>query len=72
MATSVFEPSSEDKNLTQHDKEIGKHGLRKRILVKGNSWQTPFLGDEAEGTNFNSKDIQTISYSLGKKKKTLF
>ncbi|GMN53273.1 hypothetical protein TIFTF001_022410 [Ficus carica] len=49
MATSVFEPSSEDKNSTQNDKEIGTHGLRKRILIKGNSWQTPFFGDEAEG-----------------------
>lgn len=48
MATSVFEPSSEDKNSTQNDKEIGTHGLRKRILIKGNSWQTPFFGDEAE------------------------
>lgn len=28
--------------------EIGTQGLRKRILQKGISWQTPFLGDEIQ------------------------
>ncbi|XP_021745836.1 70 kDa peptidyl-prolyl isomerase-like [Chenopodium quinoa] len=30
------------------EKEIGNHGLTKRILRHGNSWQTPFPGDEVE------------------------
>lgn len=29
--------------------EIGKHGLRKRVLRQGTSWKTPFLGDEVTG-----------------------
>ncbi|CDP06237.1 unnamed protein product [Coffea canephora] len=28
--------------------KIGNHGLRKRVLHKGNSWKTPFPGDEVE------------------------
>lgn len=28
--------------------KIGNHGLRKRVLQKGNSWKTPFPGDEVE------------------------
>ncbi|KAF3442184.1 hypothetical protein FNV43_RR16100 [Rhamnella rubrinervis] len=30
------------------EKEIGKLGLRKRILRRGNSWQSPSQGDEVE------------------------
>ncbi|XP_058003190.1 70 kDa peptidyl-prolyl isomerase isoform X3 [Hevea brasiliensis] len=30
------------------EKQIGKQGLRKKILKKGISWQTPFPGDEVE------------------------
>ncbi|KAA8517370.1 hypothetical protein F0562_017663 [Nyssa sinensis] len=30
------------------EKQIGSQGLRKRILQKGVSWQTPFRGDEVE------------------------
>lgn len=29
--------------------EIGKQGLRKWVLQKGNSWKTPVPGDEVEG-----------------------
>lgn len=29
--------------------EIGKHGLRKRVLRQGTCWKTPFLGDEVTG-----------------------
>lgn len=29
--------------------EIGKHGLRKRVLRQGTYWKTPFLGDEVTG-----------------------
>lgn len=38
---------SEAKDLPE--KEIGNHGLKKKILRKGNSWQTPFPGDEVHG-----------------------
>ncbi|PHT37201.1 Peptidyl-prolyl cis-trans isomerase FKBP65 [Capsicum baccatum] len=30
------------------NREIGKEGLRKKILQKGNSWKTPFPGDEIQ------------------------
>lgn len=33
---------------------IGSHGLRKRIRPKGISWQTPFPGDELQGTRYIS------------------
>lgn len=32
------------------EREIGKQGLRKQILRRGTSWQTPFPGDEVQGT----------------------
>ncbi|KAI5583619.1 hypothetical protein BDE02_06G026600 [Populus trichocarpa] len=34
------------------EKKIGSQGLRKKIVKKGNSWQTPFPGDEVE-VHFN-------------------
>lgn len=30
------------------EKKIGNHGLTKRILRRGNTWQTPYPGDEVE------------------------
>ncbi|GAB4851799.1 hypothetical protein Ancab_031198 [Ancistrocladus abbreviatus] len=30
------------------EKEIGNQGLRKRIIRRGVTWQTPFRGDEVE------------------------
>lgn len=33
------------------ERVIGKEGLRKKILQKGNSWKTPFPGDEIQGTS---------------------
>ncbi|KAL9361277.1 hypothetical protein Peur_044062 [Populus x canadensis] len=50
--------SSSLQNETQTDnsglpeKKIGIQGLRKKIVKKGNSWQTPFPGDEVE-VHFN-------------------
>ncbi|WCJ28721.1 Peptidyl-prolyl cis-trans isomerase FKBP65 [Euphorbia peplus] len=35
-------------------KEIGKEGLKKRVLKKGISWQTPFPGDQVQ-VNFTGK-----------------
>lgn len=43
------------------EKKIGSQGLRKKIVKKGNSWQTPFPGDEVEGT----KKREIIVYFFG-------
>lgn len=40
----------------QADMEIGSQGLKKRILQTGQSWLTPFPGDEVQGT------ISTVSF----------
>ncbi|XP_057549752.1 70 kDa peptidyl-prolyl isomerase-like [Amaranthus tricolor] len=47
---SISNPQTDEQplNLSKHVKEIGNHGLTKRILRRGSSWQTPFLGDEVE------------------------
>lgn len=31
------------------EKEIGKQGLRKKLLKEGEGWETPEVGDEVEG-----------------------
>lgn len=31
------------------EKEIGKQGLKKKLLKAGDSWETPKSGDEVEG-----------------------
>lgn len=36
---------------------IGKEGLRKKILQKGNSWKTPLPGDEIQGMIFFNLSI---------------
>lgn len=47
---SHFETVTETKPPISVEREIGKQGLRKQILRKGTSWQTPLLGDEVQGT----------------------
>lgn len=32
------------------EKEIGKNGLKKKLLKEGEGWETPASGDEVEGT----------------------
>lgn len=32
------------------EKEIGKEGLKKKLLKEGEGWETPENGDEVEGT----------------------
>ena len=39
------------------EKKIGSQGLRKKIVKKGISWQTPFPGDEVEGTKTSPQII---------------
>eukprot|EP00257_Ricinus_communis_P019949 XP_015579076.1 70 kDa peptidyl-prolyl isomerase [Ricinus communis] len=51
MSTS-FETDFQIGNTKYPEKIIGTHGLRKRILKRGISWQTPFPGDEVE-VHFN-------------------
>ncbi|KAJ0100485.1 hypothetical protein Patl1_21095 [Pistacia atlantica] len=36
------------KNFELLEREIGNQGLKKQILKRGTSWQTPFPGDEVE------------------------
>lgn len=54
---------AETKEFVPYTKEIGHQGLKKLILREGESWQTPFSGDEVEvhytgtlldGTRFDS------------------
>ena len=32
------------------EKEIGKNGLKKKLVKQGQGWETPSSGDEVEGT----------------------
>ena len=32
------------------EKEIGKEGLKKKLLKEGEGWDTPEVGDEVQGT----------------------
>lgn len=32
------------------EKEIGKQGLKKKLLKEGEGWDTPEVGDEVQGT----------------------
>ena len=34
------------------EKEIGKQGLKKKLVKEGEGWDTPESGDEVEGTIF--------------------
>lgn len=33
------------------EKEIGKNGLKKKLLKEGEGWETPNTGDQVEGTH---------------------
>ena len=35
------------------EKEIGKQGLKKKLLKEGEGWDTPEAGDEVEGICFS-------------------
>nr|POE57277.1 peptidyl-prolyl cis-trans isomerase fkbp65 [Quercus suber] len=48
LPISSLESDMKTKNSGCPESEIGSQGLRKQILKKGNSWQTPFPGDEVE------------------------
>lgn len=32
------------------EKEIGKHGLKKKLIKEGEGWDTPEVGDEVQGS----------------------
>lgn len=32
------------------EKEIGKNGLKKKLVKEGEGWETPSAGDEVEGS----------------------
>lgn len=55
------------------EKEIGKNGLKKKLLKEGEGWETPASADEAEvhytgtlldGTKFDSSRIAKSPSSL--------
>ncbi|XP_075637885.1 70 kDa peptidyl-prolyl isomerase-like isoform X2 [Castanea sativa] len=48
LPISSLKSDIKTKNSGCPESEIGSQGLRKQILKKGNSWQTPFPGDEVE------------------------
>jgi len=50
-SNSCLETGIEIENHGLPETVIGTQGLRKQILRKGNSWQTPFPGDEVEGND---------------------
>lgn len=39
------------------EKEIGKQGLKKKLLRQGEGWDTPETGDEVEGKVFVSNQF---------------
>lgn len=39
------------------EKEIGKNGLKKKLLKEGEGWETPSAGDEVEGMIVGSSGI---------------
>ena len=49
MEMAVDSQVAEAKEFVPYTKEIGHQGLKKLILKAGESWQTPFPGDEVEG-----------------------
>lgn len=42
------------------EKEIGNHGLTKSILRLGNTWPTPFPGDEVESESINKLKLHFL------------
>lgn len=60
-SNSYLETDIKIENLGLPETVIGSQGLRKQILRRGNSWQTPFPGDEVEG---NESSTPHKSFSL--------
>ncbi|KAK4268221.1 hypothetical protein QN277_024907 [Acacia crassicarpa] len=49
------------------EKEIGKQGLKKKLLKEGEGWDTPEVGDEIEGSiviSFVENDVLGYSHFL--------
>lgn len=43
------------------EKEIGKQGLKKKLVKEGEGWDTPENGDEVEGTHPPITHFSTVS-----------
>ena len=39
------------------EKEIGKNGLKKKLVKEGEGWETPANGDEVEGNGSSSSSF---------------
>lgn len=50
-------PEDDDPDSSIHkvgeEKEIGKNGLKKKLVKEGDGWETPSTGDEVEGNGFS-------------------
>jgi len=47
------------------EKEIGKQGLKKKLLKEGEGWETPEVGDEVEGIRARRSSalaLQSVEY----------
>ncbi|KAH9738751.1 peptidylprolyl isomerase [Citrus sinensis] len=64
---SHFETATETKPPSSVEREIGKQGLRKQILRKGTSWQTPLLGDEVQGEVIKGWDEGVATMKKGER-----
>ena len=62
-ANSMAMDNDEDMEIPEEDpvsqmpkvgeeKEIGKNGLKKKVVKEGEGWETPSTGDEVEGNVF--------------------
>lgn len=47
-----FDPDENPILKVGEEKEIGKQGLKKKLLKEGEGWDTPESGDEVEGEVF--------------------
>lgn len=46
------------------EKEIGKQGLKKKLLKAGDGWETPDNGDEVEGAHVAVTHLSAASISF--------
>lgn len=57
-----------DDNLTfkvGEEKEIGKQGLKKKLVKEGEGWDNPEVGDEVEGAARVSPSLITFVWNIG-------
>lgn len=58
MGMDDLDLPEEDLMKVGEEKEIGKEGLKKKLLKEGEGWDTPENGDEVEGIYFLIKHFK--------------